>query len=1518
MLRGFGLTSKRASTNSGICLTSPQRMKAAGRRSSLVCFLRGHANRSACAKSLLASLKRTGEIQFQGEDYTINDEFKESTLQLADGLDLDEVVSARLLLGSQQDADVLHQPSVASALVCFHEKRQFLLESLRLILKQSIDPDVEEEYREVLRQFVSLVLETKDGPARNGSLYAQKCLAGMVSIENWLQALGDRYQGSLTIGQAMGPEKEELLQFQQASLGHQHESLGAVLTHLVKASHTAVGDFHKVLEHLPKLFKWNSLALHYIPLIIALISQHGSPDGTSTFRDARVLHQKIVNSTDSAAWPLRNLQAATVTWWLAEYSGWFLEAPTGSPMQGMNIEAEADGRSKAFLQALKDGAFQCTLSVCSQLKPGDWYDPVRNGLTRYLLKDAPALPREVMYASAYFQELVMEHVEAFIDAFVTNMPDTLRRFKAEEDDQRRIILATLQTDGSNGTADQEFHLERFLVIISYAFDDRPDAADLFWADTDSNLYGFLQWASKRQSTPRAGAFCELLRAISKGEECAASAHRFLLEEGGSVSSSRIRRPSSLSWTLIFEELSLYTSAVRDGSGVQRPLSSFSSRLNSDVSSKLNSDEIDEPESGLMLECYLRLTAHLCVESISARNWILYHPTFRILDSLFSLSSNTIPSRIQACAFGVVRALLTEKSSELGQFVWSSLDQWVSGGLVPLTNASRPAKLSMSPAQSETATFEVIAADFEASCEFINLLHNLVAPSANDSALNDSLPFPEQLGSAYRTPGIEPYIDFAFGRIFALSEQHLEDPLHLRILRCSVLDFATTCLGTFNENLVILANKSTIAVDSAMNTTSLAAYVRLHPFGRVMEWMFNEKVLAALFATARQDANEVSNSASDSPLLVSLLRCIDVMNLIMDLQSTYLEIARPQIKLHAVGHRKAVLNPALASFEDSVATNLDLIANLGLYAGAGNHALTVSSLKLLEKLSSSRRLNHQAAPSIGKRINGNRLIEVLEQQDQSDQIARSLVIAMQFDWRELNEGSEAPGWIIKSVVLDFLYVCLTSLPGRPTLAHALLGFACSSLSVDIPPNGLFAKGVSLFHAIMNLVVEYPDGDGSDMFPWASSLKQKGMKVLSELWTSPLTAIFTLTELRSSDFLFALFLKQQPVGPNTDWGGRPPQDPEFFYTESSLACADYLGQRRALFEYASAEIRLIADEAAPSLKARMFSTLLGSTTLPDGTQEPNKSIFDLFDFAELDFGDIAHQPHLAYFADVNFAVGAEGEADSDVVQFDLKIVEELMALRLNELRISGHLLDSNEEQQALAEASDALMFFKGRNQSRMFRSAKLHLLKAWSDVVKLFVAKCDFGKSDKSALILQLLQMVNPKLERNSEEDPSGALEVAKLIQALLTHLDFELLTTDSAKADDIGNDKLFQTFKTAMRAIHVPHGSSEFRESLYNICHKYLAGTSSVPGTSVRRRHETHIVKSAGGTLMDILCDDAYGGSSTCRISALLFLDSLVALAKAANSTYIVESLVRTNFIVLFVETISDIPKELRATERKGQ
>ena len=1498
----FGRNWKPEPTSSDSCLISLARMKTVENSFFLVWVQR----LLTFFTSGLTLLPLTGDIRLNGEEYSVNDGFKDCAVQLADELDLDEIEAARLLLDVGDDLQDLDGSSTSSAIIHFHERRQFLLESLRLVLKQSTDPESEGDAHENLLQLVVVILEVKDGPARNGSLYAQKCLAGMADIESWLRALGDRVQGALTLGRPSNPELEEILQFQQASLGQQHESLSAIVTYLVKANYTGVEDFYKVLGHLPRLDRWNSISLHYVPIITALASQYGSPDGSSTFREAKMIHQRIMDDNDSKQWPLRNLQAATISWWLAEYSGWFLEQIPGSPMQGMDHEAEAQKRSKIFFQALLDGSLHCILSIASQIRPRDWYDPARSGLTKFLLQDAPALPLEVMYTSKYFQDLVMENLESFVDAFVANMPDTLRRFKAEEDDQRRKVLSNLQADARNIASEQDFHLERFLLIVSYVFDNRIDAAQSFWADVDSNLYGFLQWASKRQSTPRAAAFCEMLRAISKGETCATAAHHFLQEES-TTTSARIRKSSSLSWAQIFEELNLYTS-----SAPEHPLRV---RFSTQPISEENSDGINEPESPLMLESYLRLTSHLCRESREVRMWLFEHPTFRIIDALFLLSNNVAPSRIQACAFSVLQALLVEKTPEIGMAMWTMLDQWISAGLSPAPGAVRSTRVSTSLLQSEEATFNLIAQDFEASCEFVNFIHALVSPAATDTGLNDALPFPEQLGSTYRMPGIEPYIDFVFARLFATMTSQLEDPLQVRVLRCSILSFAATCLATFNEDLVILANKSTIAVESAITASSLAAYVRLHPFGRVMEWMFNEKTLIALFATAHQDINEVSNASSDSPLVISLLHSIKVMNLTMELQSTYLEIVRPQIKMQPLGHRKPVLNPALATFEDSVATHLELINDLGFYAGTGHQTLVISSLRLLERFSVSRKLNHQVAQGIGKKHSGNRLVEVLEQEGDSERIARSLISAMQIDLRELDDGDEAPGWIVKSAILDFLIHCLAASSDKPTIAHALLGFSCKGHGVQ--PDGLFAGGASLFHAVVDLVVDYPNGEGENMLSWSLSLKQKAMGVLSHLWMSPLTAVVALAELRASDFLYALFLRQETIGPHTQWDGRNFQDPDFVYTNSIIAYSSYLAQRCALFEYTSADIRLGAVEAASSTKARILSTLLGSTSMPNGTKELNPSILDLFDFAVLDVPESIQFPTSSIFASVDFTVG---RADDDAVPgdlYNLKLMEELITLRLGELRVGGRLQDSNEENRAMNEAQTLLLFFHGENQRLALQYTRLRAFRAWTDVLRLAIVHCELEDSSKATLILRSLQIINPKLEGYAEENSPEALDLARLILALLVQLDFGSSTLDRARGGDIANDKLFQTFRSAVRAIHVPEGDSRLRELLYNICSTYLAGTATSSDSDLRRRHSTNTIKAAGQKLIDITCDDAYGGNGKCRISALLFLDSLVALAMADKSVYLLESLIRTNFIVVLVETIRDIPRELRETNSKG-
>lgn len=1398
---------------------------------------------------------------------------------------------------------------MVSAIINFHRRRQFILECLRLLSALSIDPNYDDDDVQILaRNLVELILETKDGPSRNGSLYIQKCLRAMSDVETWLHTLGDRIQGTKALGQTMAPEYEEVMAFQQSSLSQQHESLGAIVNTLIKASYSAVGDFYRLLEHLPKMDRWNVLAVHYVPVILAFTSHYGSPESSGTLREARMLNDRILDTREAAVWNLRHLQAATITWWLAEYSGWYLEQPIGSPVQGVNFEAEALERSKMFFQALKDGAFQCTLSMCSHITPYEWLDPAKNTLITYLLGDTPLLPQDSILTSAYCQTMIMEQLETFADAFITNMPDTLRRFKFEEDDQRKLSLANPQTTGPGGTPGQDLHLERFLLIIAFAFDNREEAAQSFWSDTDSNLYGFLQWVSKRQSTPCVGAFCEMLRSISKGEECATSAHQFLLEES-IISMGKLRRTSSLSWSQILGELSVYTSRIREQPSAPRPTSFYGG--------KPNPDDIDEPESVLMLESYLRLTAHLCGESTTARSWILTQPNPQIIDTLFYLCNNAVPRRLQSSSFAVLNALLTEKTTEIGTAVWVPLDQWVSGAYSLSPNVPRPSKISHAAAWAEEVTFATIANDFEQAEKFVEVLQSLVSPAAPQNGLNDQLPFPESLGSAYRMAGIEPYVDFILDKLFAYMVPHLDNTLQSQILTWNILNFVVICLSTFNEDLVLLANTSALPVDEAMNASSLSSYVRLHPFSRVMEWMFNERVLATLFTSSHKDVDAVSNASPDSPLVLALIRSLETMNLVMDLQSTYLDIIRPLAKAQSNGRGQSVFNPSLASFEDSVILHLEIIVDLGLYAGIGNQDLAVSSLKLLEKLTSSRKLNILSASHSDQRMHGNRLIGVVEQNNDLERIVRSLCLAMEFDSRELEQGSTASGWTIKNTVLEFLVHNLLASKDRPTLAHALLGFTCSGTTVDIDADSLFANSSSLFHAVLNLAVAYPDGHGNSLQAWALSLRQKALKVLSILWTSPLTSIFVLTELRANDFLFALFLRQKLIDANTEWDGRPISNPSFMFTDSIEAFRDYLWQRCLLLEYTSMELRLVFLEDVPSLMTRIFSTLSGSTTGLGGEHLPNTSIFDLLDFVEIYAFNEIIPPQYSSFKGTDFRISTSPGTEGSVSPHDLRLIDEMIALRMNELRRSGCLQDATEEASVLSEAEHIVRYFQSENSKQLLLFAQQRTLTAWTHLLTLMIDTCDLDVGGKSALVLQALQIVTPKLETYALNDNPGVNSIARLINILLLQLDFSSSVLDRSRVGDAANDRLFQVFRTALRAISNSELGVQLREMLYSICYRYLSGISDVSDAPIRRRHGIQTLRTTGERTMNVICDDAYGSSATCRISALLLLDALGSLAQADKSNYIMDSLVRTNFLQIMVQSIEDIPQELRESHPAG-
>ncbi|MCJ1380040.1 hypothetical protein MMC17_003143 [Xylographa soralifera] len=1480
----------------------------------------------------------SGTIEIDGEPCIINDEFQDGALQLAEALQLDELESARLLLlGSQVASSYLDRPPVQCGVFHFHKTRDTLLQCLRLVLKQSQALECEEESRAVLLELVTLVLETKDGPARNGSLFVRKCIQEMTGCEIWLQTIMDRVQRSVILGQPQDPVFAEMMEFQMGSLHSQHESLATIITLLIKGGYTADADFYHAIEHMRTIDRWGEMTLHYVPILTSLTSQYGSSEGSANLRESRAINSRIMEGRDSQVWALPNLQAAMTAWWLAEYSGWYFDQPTGSPLQGVDLEAEAQNRSEGFFRALRDGALQCTLSIISQCQPNDWYNPEKMGLTRSLLGDGPVPSFESATMTTEFQELIMEQFENFTTAFITNMPDTLRRFKTEEDDQRRRILSGVQANLQNGTAEDNGHLERFLLIMSYAYENRPDAAEVFWADPESNLYGFLQWASRRQSTPCISAFCEFFRAISTGQECSIAAQRFLLDES-IVSSSRHRRSISLSWTQIFEELDFYASRIRDNSNAALP-------SNPTGGAKPRNVDIEEPESPVMLECYVRLIGHLCRQNQEIRLWILSHPTFRIIDTLFALSVSTMPARVRACVYTVIHAILIEKDLDLGYYVWTALDHWASSAYpqsLQTLSGFRPVKIPNPAAAGEEFTFETVASSYEEANAFMSMLHALVSPSSNTARLNDGLQFPEQLGSSYRMPGIDPYVDLALGKVFVDLVPFLGDPPKTRLLSLNVLNFIMECLTSFNEDLIIIANNSKISIEESIRSSSLTSYTRLHPFNRIMEWLFNDRLVTVLFALTHQNSHDVSRSPSGSPLLVALQRSIELMSQVMRRQSTYLDIVRPFIKVNTTGRGQSVVNPSLASFEDSVSTNLRIIVDLALYSGSGHPDLACASLALLKQLCTSRKLNTLRTTYLGSKIAENRLVSILLQHEDLETIRRALAEALTFDEPELDLGPFAESYSVKLSILDFLDETLSSSPEKPNVAHILLGFDCVGNSLVVKDNGLSAQGFALFHNVLQLVTGYPDSVEDSMLSWSLSLKRKGLQILRTLWNSILTSAHTLTQLRDKNFLPAMWLPQSVINQGTRWSGVSVRDGDIMLNEDSFEALDgFLSQRGLLLELASTELRLLNIEEASQRKLGIMSMFLGFLSIQDN-DEPRITIFDLLDFLEIDVTDNPMRPEIRLLSNFSPDISIELASDGSILAYNISFMEELLELQRNNLLRNGRIADPTAEADFNAEAQDILIYFSRENRYKHLTRTRLTTLVSWIDLATLMIETNDVDTAARLAFTLQALQTLSPKLELYASQDRQEAVIIAKFAQMLLARLDIMnptdltnggplngsrtrmlnngsqsnnlfLPNSEKRRAGDIASDRLFQLFRISLRAIQNPESKEILREALYNICFRYLAFDDNDTDVTINRSQSMRALTAEGGMLIDIVSDDGYSGEGTCRIAALMLLDALTELSFVEKSTYIVEALIRTNYLVVLVESIKHIPQELRET-----
>lgn len=1111
-------------------------------------------------------------------------------------------------------------------------------------------------------------------------------------------------------------------------------------------------------------------------------------------------------------------------------------------------------------------------------------------MRKWLQRKSPVLPVDTVQFSEFFQLCLMMQLEVFVDAFISNLPDVLRRLRTEEDEQRQLSQAH----------EQDLDLERFLLIIAYSYEGRPEAASHFWSDPDSNLAGFMHWASRRASTPLVAAFCEMLAAISENDECATSAHEFLLDEGHH-SSGKMRKSQSLTWSQIFKELDFFSDKIR-----QKPTQPNTGRFRS---GKPTTDQVEtEPESAMMLECYLRLITKLAGESETTRQYMLQNQNYNVVEKLFELASRPIPPRLRGCIFMAAKALMSRRSTHEGHMMWNYLENWMTGGYAG-SPAAQHRQTQQSGLSSMERILEEISIGFEDPESFIQLLLALITPATDSSPLNDALPFPENLGSAFLVPGIDNYVDYVIGLVLASKANELTDTNQARVLKLTCLDFILTCLSTFNEELIILANETNMAIDSIIAVTDLATYVRLHPFARVMEWMFNEKVMVALFQSIHQEPAEVGNSAPDSPLVLGILRGIEVISKVLDLQSTYLDLVRPLIKLRGSHRRQPVSNAAYASFEDGLVTRLSLVVDLGSYCGLGHPQLSLACLKLLERMSSSPKIT-SIWSGAGRHAQRNKAIVAMEANGEHEAISRQFIAELMIP---LESGREAdsPNYLTKIYILDFLHKCLQESPRKPTIAHLLLGFKCNVDSLSIEANGPIASENSLFHSILRLLLETPSGDAQGMRLWLISIKSRVMRILHILWTSPLSASLVIEELRGNEFIFHLLVRETVIQPDLPWEGQHVATREFLFTDGAPTLLDFLTLRGLAFSYIGMELCMISQSRMPSVKRRIFEALNGQLLADNNELIKTPTVFDLYDFLLPDGAwDIPH-PELNFYKDLDLSSCLEKDNESNDV-YNSDRAKDILLLKRNVTRNPGTVAAASDLAAVEREEASILDYLIAFNRHGQIARQDLKVLQTWTKLLLIMVESSDFTGSAQTSFFLQALQAILPSLEAFSSERPNEAIELAKLAKILLFKLDLGESNTAQTTSQAIGHligDKLFQLFHVCVQAIGKWAGPFELRCVYYEICYWYLTALSTQASLSSSRSKTSQTIHAYGERLINVICEDALAGEGPCQTAALILLNTLIGIGQQEKDSHTVEVLNKINFIGILVDSLRNIMQE---------
>ena len=457
-------------------------------------------------------------------------------------LDIDELHAAVLVNEAASKSSLIDRSISETAVYLYHSHRQRTLECIRIILLLSrFAADV--HIKERIEQMLATLEANLKKLHTNIKSLNDACLQSIEKMKQGIEAIVMSERKEQVLQGHIRPTDVEFMKNRKQLHIQDMEFLGVIMTEFVLRKSFTLEDFRDTLGKLQQVESMNYVSLSLLPCVAIFICKlfHMRPSDIDLENDDEIMSTeafdrqsikevcKVIHVRwEENCWQMRRLGAMLYVWVLCGANG----ACQVDDLIAGDFQFERDIKS-ASLEALQSGAFDALMTdILIPLRlPENEFEVKMTWINVFSQKRVSLADIEsFVVQNQLLRYLLFDTIEVFVECVITKLTFLLRDTRLAQEDRYLTQQAhSYELNDQQSTDDlNTFGLEIFFSCLSCLTYHRSIFSNRFLSDVDTDLYGFLAWASSCATSSMISSYSDFLGSLATSQSSASKVHDILL------------------------------------------------------------------------------------------------------------------------------------------------------------------------------------------------------------------------------------------------------------------------------------------------------------------------------------------------------------------------------------------------------------------------------------------------------------------------------------------------------------------------------------------------------------------------------------------------------------------------------------------------------------------------------------------------------------------------------------------------------------------------------------------------------------------------------------------------------------------------------------------------------------------------------------------------------------------------------------------------------------------------------